>query len=182
MRMTALLLTFMMSVLSQAQPTADPQAARETIQGFAKDLKHVLVTTMKANGPVAAIDACNLSAPAIAQQHTQGPWEISRSSLQVRNPNNRPDAWLKEVLLEFEQRKQDGEAVSRIEHSEQREDGWYFVKAIPTGEPCLACHGANLTPAVQEKLSQLYPSDAATGFSLGDIRGAFVVKQTTFKH
>ncbi|MGK0443770.1 MAG: hypothetical protein ACJA1U_000698 [Bermanella sp.] len=182
MRFMLILITLVSSSLLQAQPAPDKQAARETIQGFAKDLKQVLVSTMKADGPVAAIKVCNLSAPAIATQHSQSPWDISRTSLKVRNANNTPDAWLKNVLLEFEQRKQNGETVSSIEYSEQRTDGWYFVKAIPTGEPCLACHGSNLKPAVQEKLSELYPNDQATGFSLGDIRGAFVVKKETFKH
>lgn len=182
MRFILILTTLISSSLLQAQPAPDVQAARGTIQGFAKDLKQVLVSTMKADGPVAAIKVCNLSAPAIATQHSQAPWDISRTSLKVRNPNNTADAWLRNVLLDFEQRKQNGEAISRIEHNEQRADGWYFVKAIPTGEPCLACHGSNLKPAVQEKLSELYPNDKATGFNLGDIRGAFVVKKETFKH
>ncbi|MGR6873020.1 Tll0287-like domain-containing protein [Pseudomonas sp. HK3] len=169
-------------LLSSTVLADDTQDARSTIQGFAKDLKHTLISTMKSNGPVAAINVCNLSAPAIAKQHSQSPWQISRTSLQVRNPNNQPSDWLKQVLLEFEQRKQKGEPVAQIEFSQQREDGWYFIKAIPTGEPCLACHGHNIKPAVQTKLAELYPNDTATGFNLGDIRGAFVVKKETFKH
>lgn len=180
---TIIMLTLLFnSTLLHAQSGALTHEARQTIQSFAKDLKHVLVTTMKANGPVAAIDACNLSAPAIKNQHSNAPWIISRTSLKVRNPSNQPSDWLKTVLLEFEQRKQNGEAINKIEYSEQREDGWYFVKAIPTEKPCLVCHGSSLKPAEQKKLTELYPNDNATGFSLGDIRGAFVVKQETFKH
>jgi hypothetical protein len=184
MRYVTILITLLISSFVHAQDTQpqDEQAARQTIQGFAKDLKQVLVSSMKANGPAAAIKVCNISAPAIALQHSQSPLEISRSSLKVRNPNNKPDAWLKQVLVEFEQRKEKGEPVAQIEYSEQKADGWYFVKAIPTGEPCLACHGSNLKPAVQAKLAELYPNDQATGFKLGDIRGAFVVKKETFEH
>lgn len=179
MRNLFMLATLFISAIALADNAQD---ARQTIQGFAKDLKQTLVGTMKANGPIAAIKACNLSAPAIASQHSQAPWKISRTSLKVRNPDNQANEWLTQVLLDFEQRKQNGEPIAQIEFSTQKEDGWYFVKAIPTGEPCLACHGSNLNPAVQAKLAELYPHDQATGFDLGDIRGAFVVKKETFKY
>lgn len=170
------------TTLANDTDTQAKQEARQIIQGFAQDLKQTLVSTMKAQGPVAAINVCNLSAPAIASQHSQTPWQISRSALKVRNTANAPEAWLKQVLMTFEKRKQNGEPLAQIQHSEQRNDGWYYVKAIPTGEPCLACHGDNLVPAVTQKLNELYPNDQATGFKLGDIRGVFVVKQETFQH
>lgn len=184
MRYFMILVSVLLSQASLANDTdtQNKQEARQIIQSFAKDLKQTLVSSMKAQGPVAAINVCNISAPAIASQHSQTPWQISRSALKVRNENNTPDAWLKQVLMTFEERKENGEAIAQIEHSEQRDDGWYFVKAIPTAEPCLACHGGTLKPAVEEKLAQLYPTDQATGFKLGDIRGVFVVKQETFKH
>jgi hypothetical protein len=31
---------------------------------------------------------------------------------------------------------------------------------------------------VRAKLKELYPADAATGFKLGDLRGAFTITQT----
>lgn len=184
MRYLMILVSVFLSQASLANDTdtQNKQEARQIIQSFAKDLKQTLVSSMKAQGPVAAINVCNISAPAIASQHSQTPWQISRSALKVRNENNTPDAWLKQVLMTFEERKKNGEAIAQIEHSEQRDDGWYFVKAIPTAEPCLACHGGTLKPAVEEKLTQLYPTDQARGFKLGDIRGVFVVKQETFKH
>ncbi|MCP3704745.1 MAG: DUF3365 domain-containing protein, partial [Alteromonas sp.] len=51
-----------------------------------------------------------------------------------------------------------------------------YMKAIPTAELCLNCHGSNINQDVAAKLKQLYPSDQATGFNRGDIRGAFSVK------
>ena len=44
---------------------------------------------------------------------------------------------------------------------------------------CLKCHGAQatLSPAVKEKLSALYPQDKATGYSLGQIRGAMTIRK-----
>ena len=186
MRYTLLFISLFISTAIHAETpsdhAADIQTARQTVQGFAKDLKQVLVSAMQAEGPVAAIKVCNISAPAIAQQHENSPWQVSRSSLKVRNENNQADAWLQQVLKTFEQRKTNGEPIANLEYSEQTANGWYFVKAIPTGEPCLACHGSNLKPAVQEKIAELYPNDQATGFKLGDIRGAFIVKKQTFQH
>ena len=49
------------------------------------------------------------------------------------------------------------------------------MKAIPTGGLCLQCHGTAIAPKLAEKLSELYPEDKATGYSEGEIRGAFVV-------
>jgi hypothetical protein len=49
------------------------------------------------------------------------------------------------------------------------------MQAIPTGALCLQCHGENISPEVQAELARLYPEDKATGYSAGDIRGAFVV-------
>jgi hypothetical protein len=49
------------------------------------------------------------------------------------------------------------------------------MKAIPTGEVCLKCHGTQIAPEVSQVLASLYPEDRATGYKEGDIRGAFVV-------
>ena len=52
-----------------------------------------------------------------------------------------------------------------------------YMKAIPTGEVCLACHGERLNPELGQRLDELYPQDKARGFKEGDIRGAFTVSQ-----
>ena len=50
------------------------------------------------------------------------------------------------------------------------------MKAIPTQEICLQCHGENLHGEVVEQLANHYPHDQATGFAVGDIRGAFTIE------
>ena len=50
-----------------------------------------------------------------------------------------------------------------------------YMSAIPTQKLCLGCHGKSIAPEVKAKLAELYPEDKATGFSEGDLRGAFVV-------
>ena len=54
-----------------------------------------------------------------------------------------------------------------------------YMKALPIQEACLTCHGdaAKLTPELKDKLAKLYPKDQATGYELGQIRGALTVKR-----
>ena len=49
------------------------------------------------------------------------------------------------------------------------------MKAIPTQALCLNCHGELMSTPVKAKIKQLYPGDKATGFKVGDIRGAFTL-------
>jgi hypothetical protein len=51
------------------------------------------------------------------------------------------------------------------------------MKAIPTAELCITCHGSNLDPAIAATLAEFYPADRATRFAVGDIRGAFTIEQ-----
>ncbi|MDD3519457.1 MAG: DUF3365 domain-containing protein, partial [Chromatiales bacterium] len=103
-------------------------------------------------------------------------------SLKTRNAKNKPDAWEQKVLESFEQRKAAGEDVAKIDHFEVvTTDGkqeFRYMKAIPTGEVCLKCHGTEIDPAVIGKLDGLYPQDTARGFKQGDIRGAFTIRQS----
>ena len=177
-----IILLFSSLFISSAAFANNVDDARKTIKVFSTDLRQVLVSTMQQNGPIAAISVCNTAAPAIASQHSNSTWQISRSALKTRNPDNQPDEWLRNALLNFEQRKLNGEPIAKIEHQTQRSDGWYFIKAIPTQKACLACHGSDIAPEVAKKIATLYPNDQATDFKLGDIRGAFVVKKPIKKH
>jgi hypothetical protein len=108
--------------------------------------------------------------------------KVAHTSLKYRNETNQPAAWEKAVLEQFEQRKAKGEAVKTMEFSEVTEvDGkkvFRYMKAIPTGDVCLKCHGGNIAEPVSAKINSLYPNDKATGFNKGDIRGAFTVTQS----
>lgn len=158
------------------------EQSREVAADFMASLKAELTRAMEAGGPSKAIDACQAVAPAIAQEHSKRTgWQVGRTSLRVRNPGNAPDAWEREALLSFEKRKAAGEDIARLEHyGFVEQDGrtvFRYMKAIPTAQMCLACHGSSLDPSVKATLAELYPNDQATGFSVGDIRGAFTITQ-----
>ena len=158
------------------------QSSRAAVKALGGELKSTLQKSMKADGPVESISQCHNVATPITKNvsDTQGV-KISRTSLKYRNKNNKPDAWEESVLQQFEQRKASGEAADKIEFGEVSEvDGqkvFRYMKAIPTGDVCLKCHGGNIAEPVTAKLSTLYPADMATGFNKGDIRGAFTVIQ-----
>lgn len=178
----------LLCLLPLGAASAEPDTAqlvaesKVIVQQFMGKLKGELQAAMKAGGPVNAIGVCNKVAPTIAsEQSKKSGWEVARTSLKLRNPNNAPDAWEQEILEKFEARKAAGEAVKPMaDYAIVEEDGrkvFRFMKAIPTGQVCLKCHGAKLAPAVAAKLDELYPTDRARGFQAGDIRGAFTLKK-----
>ena len=167
---------------SVAVSSADDRvtASREALRDFAGELKGELIAAMKEGGPVNAVSVCSEKAPGIAARVSREKgWEVGRTSLRVRNPRNAPDDWEAKVLESFEERRRQGEDPGTMEHSEVvKEDGkslFRYMKAIPAGELCLTCHGKDIDPGLSARISELYPEDRATGFSLGEIRGAFTI-------
>ncbi|GHE77902.1 Tll0287-like domain-containing protein [Thalassotalea profundi] len=183
--------TFLSSVLvlmplsvfaNNAIPTQEIQEARSVVKAFGGDLKSVLTSAMKTQGPIKALEVCNLDAGPIAKQHSAlSDWNIGRTSIKNRNAKNAPDQWESSVLLAFEKRKLAGEALDTMEYSETIQNGdetvYRYMKAIPTAGPCLVCHGENIDENVANKIKSLYPDDKATGFTFGDIRGAFTLEK-----
>ncbi len=156
------------------------QESRQTVKAFGKTLKGELKAAIKKGGPANGIEVCNTKAikitEAVSKEHGV---QLSRTSLKTRNDKNAPTEWQKKVLENFEARKAEGESPKKMEYSEIVEvDGkkqFRYMKAIGTGQVCLNCHGEKVLPAVEAKLSALYPNDKARGYHKGDIRGAFVL-------
>ncbi|MCW9025551.1 MAG: DUF3365 domain-containing protein [Gammaproteobacteria bacterium] len=159
------------------------QESRAVIKQFFGDLKGELVSSLKKDGPVAAIKVCKQVGPAIATKHSKDKgWDIGRTSLKLRNPKNVPDQWEKAVLQKFEARKAAGEDPKKMEFyevvTENGKKSFRYMKAIPTAEkPCLACHGSSIKAPIVDALDANYPEDKARGYKAGDIRGAFTISQ-----
>lgn len=161
-----------------AEETELVAEARSRASAFASDLQATLKAAIQSGGLTQGIEVCKSAAPALADQHSVEGWSIGRTSMRVRNPGNVPDAWQAEQLeMMAAAPMQDGRPVSvwrTTDHEGQPR--FEYMQAIPTGEVCLKCHGSNLSEGVQQTLNELYPEDQATGFGLGDLRGAFVVR------
>ena len=170
-------------VLAEDDIEALKAEAGEIVKSFSQELQGALLTAMKDGGPVNAINVCNEKAPAIAAAAEAGSgWSVARSSHKLRNPDNAPDAYTAAVIADFVAREEAGETPKSFTQAEiVEEDGqkvFRFVKAIPTGQPCLNCHGGeDVKPEVVAKLAELYPDDAARGFSVDQMRGVFTLSK-----
>jgi hypothetical protein len=155
---------------------------RKVAETFMQELKGELEQAIAAAGPVSAIGVCQSKAPAIAARlSVETGWQVGRTSLRVRNPDNAPDRWEKAILKDFDRRRFQGAAPQNLEVLEivERDGGKVlrYMKAIPTGEICLLCHGAVLAPGVADELTRRYPQDKARGYNPGEIRGAFTLSR-----
>ncbi|GKY88746.1 Tll0287-like domain-containing protein [Sinisalibacter aestuarii] len=151
------------------------------IQSFSGTLQGELRAAIQAGGPVNAISVCNEKAPAIAAAASaDSAWTIGRSSHKLRSPDNAPDAYTAAAIEDFVAREAAGEAAETLAKAEIVEENgtrvFRMVKAIPTGEACLNCHGGDeVKPDVVARLAELYPDDMARGFALGQMRGVFTL-------
>ena len=148
------------------------QKASALTAKYATQLQVALQEAMSTGGPVAAISVCRDLAPAIQSELSrQSGANVRRTSLKFRNSGNAPDDW--ETVRPWRLSR----TPIRKKYLETTPSGaTRYMKAIPTGAVCLACHGEQLAPEVKAKVSETaYPHDRALGYNPGDIRGAFSI-------
>ena len=153
---------------------------KEIIKGFFQQLKGTLMSAAKKGGPMHTIEVCNKDAPKIAADAAEkSGWEVGRTSLRIRNPDNAPDEWETKVLNMFEERKAKGEDPKKMAFAEIVENNgkkqFRMMKAIPLATLCTNCHGTEIKPKIAGTIDKFYPEDKARGFNKGDIRGAFTL-------
>ena len=156
------------------------EQSRQLTQQLGGQLKGELTQAIAAGGPVAAINVSYLRAPEIAAGLSQSSGaRVGRTALRVRNPSNAPDPLERTVLEQFAADLGSGpidrplEAIFEIRRGDAVERR--YMRAIPTDALCLTCHGKALAPELASAIARDYPADQATGFELGQLRGAFSV-------
>ncbi len=137
---------------------------------FKENLKAALQQGM-AQGPDAAVNACQSKAPVIAAALSAQGLAMGRSSERLRNPANAPSPWMQDMLSHYRQYPADRQA--RYVALNSNRVG--YAEPITVQPMCLACHGSQLAPSVSQALATLYPNDQATGYEVGDLRGIFWV-------
>ena len=159
---------------AEQQALADAKAIAQELGGA---LKQSLVAKMKEGGPVAAVEHCSLEAESLtAKVSAERGAKIGRSSLRLRNPNNTAPDWVAAWLNEQGQRKIEGvQGVAIIEQTASGEVA-RFLKPLGVEAPCLNCHGPEPAAPIAKVLEERYPNDQATGYALGDLRGALWVE------
>lgn len=162
------------------------EAAQEADTIFSQALRQTLQAALVDGGPIAAIDVCRREAPRIAEEVMQRYGvRLGRVALpgRNRNPAQAAEGWQLEALRGFQAAADAGERVDaqRVVLRDGLPEGTALrlIRAIATEPGCLACHGPTITPELTEAIRQRYPGDQATGFEVGDLRGALWVEVPT---
>lgn len=170
-----------------AQPEDDARKMLEDARKVSADLisqvRGELTKAIEFSGPLRAIVVCKYSVPEISSSLSRkSGWKVSRVSLKPRNPAlGAADMWEQRVLGDFERRVEKGEKMDDMEFAEIVSEplGRYFryMKALPVAPLCMNCHGDKMSEAVRSQLATEYPHDKATGYQLGQVRGAVTIKR-----
>jgi hypothetical protein len=174
------LLTMQAAADDAGTQAALEQEAAAIVKSFGGSLKPKLTEAIQSGGLVHAVTVCSVEAPAIAANlsATTG-WSVKRVSLKPRNKTSaEPDAFERAVLEQFDQRQRQGEPAADLRYAAMVDGEFRYMQAQGVEGLCLNCHGDQIDPQLQQALSRYYPQDAATGYSLGQIRGAFSLTRT----
>ncbi len=153
--------------------------AVETANKLMEETKSTLMKKMSETGPSAAIEECSRIALKIAREKEMEGWRVRRVSLRFRNPEDKPDDYEGNVLKNWELIKDKNIAEKAEIVNENGKKFLRYMKPIfISSELCLKCHGnrGKIPPEVESKLKSIYPDDRATGYSIGDLRGAVSIK------
>ncbi len=190
--------SFVLSALSgpvTSQPTAGPEAlalpdlqlrleaSRTAVRNYSALLKARIAEAIKAGGLKGAVGSCNSLVPDLsAEVGDQTNVEIVRTALRLRNPDNAPDPWeMANLELFLKQLNAGGDHKTMEAYdvltTKEGQRLFRYMKPIMTSEACLGCHGTAIPQEVKLEIARNYPEDKATGFNLGEMRGAFSVIQ-----
>lgn len=163
-------------------PAGAREAARTLVKLFATQLQGALKRAVEAEGFEHAIGVCNIDASRTARSLGAGSgWRVARTAMRLRNPDNAPTPEEQTVLFDFMARTKAGGDLAKMEHEavtyENGRKRYRYMKAIPLGEICVSCHGADIDPDLAAAIRTKYPQDRATGFKPGELRGAFILSK-----
>jgi hypothetical protein len=161
-----------------AAPAAEAEArklarAKAAAEGLRDALQGQLSAALGAGGPAAAVEVCASVAPALAKAHSKDGVVVGRTGTRLRNPANAAPAWARPLLEALKEAPPEarGPRTAKLPGG-----ALGVVLPIPTGKPCLQCHGTEVAQPVREVIAKRYPADAATGYREGELRGAFWVE------
>lgn len=146
------------------------------LQTLGKNLKK----QMEAGGPMAAAEFCTTKAytltAAIDDQYGKDV-QVKRISLKERNPANQVQGEEKVILESLDNLQRNGVVLPPYLVERVNKDTYKFYKPLMINKQvCLKCHGdIGKNQKLSQFLENTYPHDKATGYSMGDLRGAVVV-------
>jgi hypothetical protein len=164
---------------SQLQAETDAeliQEARAIVTSYVGKLRPTLKNALN-EGPEHAVDVCAMEAPAIAAALSTNGWQVKRVSLQARNPAARPDEWERTSLNTLAKQLESGVEPGNLNLATTEAGNFRYLQAQITDAVCLVCHGKNISPSLADTITRHYPEDQATGYDLGQVRGAISVSK-----
>lgn len=146
--------------------------AKTIVKRFGGTLKPKLKQAIKSGGLVHAVDVCATQAPQIAKAlSSETSWEVKRVSLKARSTQAQPDKFEQNILKQFDEASQINSR--KLDYAKIVDGEFRYLKAQKVEGVCLNCHGENISSEVKAVIKQHYPNDMATGYALGNVRGAF---------
>ncbi len=176
-------------VCNEARPNQDKHLtfATNVMQDVLPGLVKSLQQKVSESGAAAAVCYCNEFAPQygktkVVEWSAKARSELNAESFRFRrissrnrNPQNAPTDAQARILDTWQK--------GSVQPAYFEDAGkFYTMHPIKLNQPlCLSCHGdsATLDKKSAAEIKRLYPQDKATGYKLGDLRGAFVT-ETSF--
>lgn len=164
-----------------AAPEPALARARAAADSLTRGLAGLLLSTLDAEGPVAALRVCSEVAQSVTAGYADEGLTVRRVGTRLRNPANRPDARESAALARFAAAMAAGQPPGEVTEVLEAPDGartLAVVRPIVLQPRCVTCHGPRegLDPGVTALLRERYPADAAVGYAAGELRGAVSVR------
>lgn len=179
-------LLFADSWLTAQEPTDSYETALKDARAIADELtgelKRLLSNELAKGGFAGAVRVCGEKAQTLAGQFNAAKGASARRvSQRYRNPNDRPDPYEEAILVRWQtlhHLKQLPEESVEVTTDAKGRRHLRYLRPIVVQGMCLTCHGTpeKIPDEVREVIRQRYPTDLATGYAAGDLRGAVSVR------
>lgn len=162
-------------VLSAADSARVLSEGGAVASAIAQGLAQRLQAELAAEGAAGAVDFCSRTALTLTDSllATTKATAVKRTSTRIRNPENLPDEHERVALAWFDSVQAAGGERPASYLQAVGDDELRFYRPLMIAPFCTQCHGTpeQIDPEVQRILAERYPSDQATGYSQGDMRG-----------
>lgn len=136
---------------------------------------------LEERGAPGAVEFCNEKAVFLTDSASNiYEKKIQRLTDKNRNPNNFLASFTDHEAWQHLSKMMEDKEILLKHVVEQEGNNVYYYKAIPLGMPtCLSCHGTldgDITSETHQMIQSKYPTDKATGYKMGDLRGMWKIK------
>lgn len=166
-------------LVCQARAEERAEKAPAIIAEASGKLIAALTEAIAKDGAAGAISVCSEKAPEIADAVGGAHGVVLRRvSEKPRNPKNAADDAQKELLAAFAGDLEKKKAPTPRTVTNPDGEVTFLAPIVIPAPLCMQCHGdeaKDIAPETLTAIRKLYPDDKATGYKVGDLRGAWSV-------